>query len=414
MKVLRILILLGLLISCDNNVEVTVPIFGDNEFLEGTLDIPASAKIKMEGLYKVEQGNDFFGERVVLKWNKNKLSIFGEKHSVYFITNTGSDGMDIKFEGYWRFAVNNETGLTRLVISADNGGSGLLADTSSVDGIYIDGYYGNNNDSPNISLSLRYERPFSQKAINTKFYVIAHRGGGRTSDNLPASENTVEILNLTEVMGGNAIEIDVKLSKDRVPFLYHDRTINLRLVQKSVIWGNIEDFTFSQLRSLITLINGEKIPTLREVMEYVLEKTTIEFVYLDMKSEKYDIPEVVEIQLDILQRAENMGRTLDVYLGLPTETKIDHFMSFPGWENVPSLNEFEPEDVRKTNSQVWAPRWTLGLQNENVLQLQSEGRKVVNWTMDDAEFIQKFMNEGHCNGMVTNYPSLVAYYHYSR
>jgi glycerophosphoryl diester phosphodiesterase len=219
---------------------------------------------------------------------------------------------------------------------------------------------------------------------------------------------------LTELLGGNAIEIDVKLSKDRVPFLYHDKTINLRLTQKSTIWGNIEDFTFPQLRSLITLVRGEKIPSLREALTYVVEKTNIEFVWLDMKSTKNDIPEVIQIQKDILQRAEELGKKLEIYVGLPTDDKVEHFMSHPDWETTTSLNEFEPDDARRTKSEVWGPRWTLGMQNATVLQMQSEGRKVITWTMDDPDFIKQYMYEGHFNGMVTNYPTLVAYYHYSR
>jgi glycerophosphoryl diester phosphodiesterase len=60
---------------------------------------------------------------------------------------------------------------------------------------------------------------------------------------------TVEILALTERYGGNAVEIDVNNSRDSVPFLYHDKTINLRLTQKGPVWDNIEDFTFAQLRT---------------------------------------------------------------------------------------------------------------------------------------------------------------------
>ena len=414
MRIFGKIILIGIIIGCNNSVDVDVPQFNDGSYLDSTLDLPSSAKTKMEGVYKVNKGNDVFGNRVVLKWSRNGLSIFGENQAIYSILDAGSLNNEIRMEGYWRYAVNTETGLTRFVIPSDKGGSDLLTDTSDVKQIIIIGNYGYDVDTPNLVADLEYERPFSKEVTDTDFYILAHRGGGRTADNLPASENSVEILKLTELLGGNAIEIDVKLSRDRVPFLYHDRTINLRLTRKSTIWGNIEDFTFPQLRSLITLIRGEKIPTLLEALIYVVEKTNIEFVWLDMKSIKNDIPEVIQIQKDILQRAENLGKKLEIYVGLPTDDKVEHFMSHPDWETTPSLNEFEPDDARRTKSEVWAPRWTLGMQNETVLQMQSEGRKVITWTMDDPAFIKEYMYEGHFNGMVTNYPTLVAYYHYSR
>ena len=92
--------------SCDNLVDNTVPIFNDNTFMEGTIEIPSSAKAKMEGIYKVNNGQNVFGNEVVVKWNGNNLSIFGEKQSVYFVIKAGSKGNDIRIEGYWRYAVN--------------------------------------------------------------------------------------------------------------------------------------------------------------------------------------------------------------------------------------------------------------------------------------------------------------------
>jgi glycerophosphoryl diester phosphodiesterase len=49
-----------------------------------------------------------------------------------------------------------------------------------------------------------------------------------------------------------------------------------------------------------------------------------------------------------------------------------------------------------------------------VLELQNEGRGAFVWTIDDPAFIESFITEGKFNGMLTNYPSLVAYYHYTR
>ena len=86
-----------------------------------------------------------------------------------------------------------------------------------------------------------------------------------------------------ERFGATGVEIDLRLSKDGVPFLYHDGDVNLRLTQKSLIWGNIEDFTWPQLRTLLTLRNGEKIPSAREALEYVLEETELKTVWLDTK-----------------------------------------------------------------------------------------------------------------------------------
>jgi glycerophosphoryl diester phosphodiesterase len=58
--------------------------------------------------------------------------------------------------------------------------------------------------------------------------------------------------------------------------------------------------------------------------------------------------------------------------------------------------------------------WTKGLQKEEVDAIHAQGRRAFVWTVDKTEKMQEFMNEGHYDGMVSNYPSQVAYYYYTR
>ena len=89
-------------------------------------------------------------------------------------------------------------------------------------------------------------------------------------------------------------------------------------------------------------------------------------------------------------------------------------MEYPNYQSVPSLCELSVDDVRKVNSLVWSPRWTLGTQNDLVDQMHAEGRLAVTWTIDQPPWIRDFINEGHFDGLLTNFPYVVAYYHYIR
>ncbi len=412
MKNHSLLFLMSFLITaCNPDLEVLVPKFGQNSILEDTNVLSGSAKQKLEGIYRVVNGSDVFGPWVVIKWSGEYMSVFCERNASYFILQGGSLETVVFFEGYWRHATSTETGLAQFRISRETGGDYLINNAEKV-AIELTGTFGSGNNLPSQKISLSYDRYFSDTVFEKKFYILAHRGGGRTSDMLPASENTLNMFSLAERFGANAIEIDVKLSQDRIPFLYHDATINLRLTQKSPMWGDIEDFTFAQLRSFITLINGEKIPTLREALEFVLEETNLELVWLDMKSEKNDFPEVVPIQQEIMSRAQAMGRTLEIFTGLPSEKKITQFLSYEGYASVLSLCELDIEDVRRTGAEFWGPRWTLGTQNDKVNRMHAEGKRVITWTMDYSDFINQYIREGDFDGMVTNYPTLVAYYYY--
>ena len=74
-----------------------------------------------------------------------------------------------------------------------------------------------------------------------------------------------------------------------------------------MIWGDIESFTWAQLRSLVTLRNGEKIPSLREALEFVLEETTIRAVWLDTKDVDV-VPASIAILTEINERASSNGK----------------------------------------------------------------------------------------------------------
>jgi len=313
--------------------------------------------------------------------------------------------------GYWRYSTNTETGAATFYIPADEGGSEIISGDTSFTVIKFIGEYGFGNEFPANALTLIYKRPFSEEVMQSDFDILAHRGGGRNSDYLGVSENSIEMLEIAERFGTNGVEIDARLTKDGVPFIYHDNDINLRLTRKSVIWGNIEDFTWAQLRTLVTLRNGEKIPSLRESLEYILEETNIKVVWLDTKDVDV-VPASIELLTEINERAVNMGRNLKVYLGIPADEIYEAFLAQPNYQDVPCLVELSIDQAREANALIWAPRWTQGTQTAEVQQMQAEGRKVFTWTLDEENYIEQFINEGLFDGILTNYPTIVSYYHY--
>jgi len=408
-----IILLVGLLLfySCDNEVEVITPVVDPSNFLDQTTPLPGSAKPIMEGVYQVTKGNELLGDQVVVKWNRDRLSIFAGLNGGYLVLESGYLDSVIFFMGYWRYSTNTETGAATFYIPADEGGSEIISGDTSFATIKFIGEYGFGDEFPANPIILEYKRPFSQEVKQGNFDILAHRGGGRNSDYLGVSENSVEMLEIAERFGTTGVEIDARLTKDGVPFIYHDGDINLRLTQKSVIWGNIEDFTWAQLRTLVTLRNGEKIPSLREALEYILEETNIKVVWLDTKDVDV-VPASIELLTEINERAVNMGRNLKIYLGIPADDIYQEFLAQPNYQDVPSLVELSIDQVREANALIWAPRWTQGTQTSTVQQMQSEGRKVFTWTLDDANYIEQFINEGQFDGILTNYPTIVSYYHY--
>ena len=401
-------------ISCDTGVDYFEPEYLDGSILDGTSEITEQVRNSLEGIYTVLVGKDYFGKQLVLKWRGDKLAVYGSKAGSYFLLNSGEMDSIFFFEGTWKQMTTLETGLLRFKIGENDGACNLWNNSITPQSVKLNGSFGFSDNPNQRILELEYLRPFSNEVKSSKFLILAHRGGGRNSESLGASENTIEIIDKAGKLGANAVEIDIKLSKDNVPFLYHDTNINLRLTQESPIQGPIEDFTFPQIRTFIRLTNGERIPSLQEALEYVLNETNLRFVWLDMKSDRNSMPYVIPIQQEINRKAREMGRDLIVAIGLPSVDMREYFKAYPGYENIESINEGTVDDTRGTNSYVWAPRWTEGTQTNLVREMHSEGRIAITWTLDQIQFISKFINESEFDGVITNYPTIVAYYHYAR
>jgi glycerophosphoryl diester phosphodiesterase len=408
--IITFIILVLTLNACNKDTSVPVPVAGPNSIMNETHPLPGVSKLLMEGVYQVVSGSDFFGDKLVLKWNRCGISL-ACGNGKYFVLEAGHLDSVIFLQGYWRNGYTDGTGLASLYISRADGGVSILTGNSSQK-IIMRGAYGSQSGLPDQSLVLEYIRPFSDKVKNSNFYILAHRSGGRTSDRLPVSENSIEMINYTEKFGSTGIEVDVRITSDGVAFLYHDPDINVRLTQKGALAGPIENYTWAQLSTFVHLIHGEKIPTLEDALTFVVDSTLLRFVYLDIKAGTGAMAKVIPIQQRILERAAQKGRDLMVVTGIPSTDLLNDLLAYPDFQNIPSLCELSVEDVRLANSRVWAPRWTLGTQNDLVMQIHSEGRLAVCWTIDQVSWIREFLNNGLFDGLLTNYPYVVAYYHY--
>lgn len=416
-KGLWVFALLVLIVRCDVQEEwlLGVPSFMDKSILNEALPLTDASAYALEGIYRVIEGNDMFGDTLVLKQTRDKFSLFGLRNANYFIMDGGSHRNTIILEGYWRFAQNDNIGLARLTL--DNAASVLSGDTLAP--VTLIGIYGKDNTFPQQTLHLQLIERFSPKLRADPFIIGAHRGGGRTSDKLPVSENSIEMIRFTEYLGSNAIEIDVALTKDKIPVLYHDDDLNIRLVQKGPLFGRIEDYTFKQLRTFVKLIHGENIPTLKEALDVVKNDTKIRLVWLDVKS-----PEVLEyvmpIQENYMGKFQSANRNLSILMGVPSIEVYNELLTYPDYKNYPSICELEPSKVTAINAQAWAYRWTLGIQKDEIAKMHAEGRKCLVWTLDLPDFMEIYATYGgsasdlRFDGILTNYPSMLAYFHYVR
>lgn len=93
-----------------------------------------------------------------------------------------------------------------------------------------------------------------------KMMVAGHRGD---SANYP--ENTMAAFRAAIAAGADMIETDVRLTRDGVPVLIHDRTLD----RTTDCTGYIKDFNFAEIRKVNagTAELPQQIPTLEELLE---------------------------------------------------------------------------------------------------------------------------------------------------
>lgn len=415
-----IIILLIVFTACQKEYNAPIPNIKWDLFESSTaIPLNHSSVKSIEGVYKVINGQEDFGDEVVVKSSfikENadtvyKISVFCRTDISFFICDGKHIDSTILLYGYWRKMINTETGTVRFTIKSYRGANQILSTTPVIakDSILIEGLFGESENIPDRGIMLSFDRPLMR---NDSFQILAHRGGGRTADKLNVSENSIEIIKRSSQFGSTGVEIDIRLTSDGIPILYHDNTLNLRLIKPNGLTGDIENYSYAQLNGLVRLINGEKIPTLREALDAVIYNTSLEFVWLDTKYSG-SLQVIRSIQEEYIQKALLAGRQLKIFIGLPTVEQKDNFLNLANYSLIPSVCELSIDETRTVNALIWAPRWTLGIQSVEVAKMHSEGRKCIAWTMDVPEYIEQFINQGDFDGILTNYPSIVAYYEYA-
>lgn len=147
---------------------------------------------------------------------------------------------------------------------------------------------------------------------NGDVMVAAHRAA-----HAKYPENSVDAVREAIRLKVDIIEIDVKVSKDGVPFLMHDRTMDRTTNGK----GDPEELTWEELQRLNIVDKGKvtkwKIPSLETVLEVAHGNILVD---LDLKTDRIDdiirIVEKTDMKSDVLffdsdfkvlQRVQNKG-----------------------------------------------------------------------------------------------------------
>lgn len=129
-----------------------------------------------------------------------------------------------------------------------------------------------------------------KKPDRTPFYGVHYAHRGLFNNETDAPENSMNAFRRA-VNAGYGIEMDVQLSKDEVPVVFHDASLERMCGVK----GNVWEYTFAELQEMSLAVSGEKIPKFEDVLKLVDGK----------------VPLIVEYKLDKVQtRVCELGNEL--------------------------------------------------------------------------------------------------------
>jgi len=209
---------------------------------------------------------------------------------------------------------------------------------------------------------------------------IGHRGAkGHAAENtLPSFQKAIEL-------GVDMIELDVYQSKEGIPVVIHDQTID-RTTSGS---GLVSDYLASELQTL-------GIPTLEDVFHLVKNQCEINIEIKTFEATK-SVLEVIDANAFAKEKIilssfdwnalqEVRFHDNDIRIGVLTETDIDLAVAFAKFIKAYAIH----------------PYYHL-LTAENVQQMQAKKFKVYPWTVNEPEDII-FVQSLNVDGIITDFP----------
>ena len=238
------------------------------------------------------------------------------------------------------------------------------------------------------------------------------------------SPNSIESIRLAERIGSNAAELDVRVTRDGIPILFHDPSFSSSLVRGLFCNGLVNQLSLAELRASCLMRYGEQIPTVEAALDMMVNETELEGVYLDEKTPEGVLPSarlVAQLDTDLKIRNENDDpsddRKFGALIGIPNDDVLDAWHSAVTTlkaENsdriaagqtpleIPRcLLEYDSDKVIEEGCVAWGPTWTDGPQPDNVQKLRDHGIGTIFWTINESEFIEGFLTTSKPNGIIS-------------
>ncbi|MGC8586479.1 MAG: glycerophosphodiester phosphodiesterase [Candidatus Micrarchaeia archaeon] len=217
---------------------------------------------------------------------------------------------------------------------------------------------------------------------------IGHRGAG---GDVP--ENTLKSFAAAIESGVNAVELDVRKTKDGKLVIFHNEKVDKLLGTK----GYVSDFTLAQIKQFD--IQGEKIPTLDEALDFIDRK--VEKILVEIKepgTEKAILEKIKARKLEdhviIISFHEDALRKVR-----ELDKRIETGFIYASYKDPIAT-------ARELGAQYLLPLYRF-THTKDIERAHENGFKVIVWTINTKEEMEEFKNKG-VDGIATDYPSILS------
>jgi glycerophosphoryl diester phosphodiesterase len=271
----------------------------------------------------------------------------------------------------------------------------LLSRRERASGVYTDARVSRASPAEAIVTFFRTDQPL----------ILAHRGASRI-----APENTLTAFRLALEQGADGLELDVRLSRDGVPVVFHDAELSRTTDGQ----GRISEKTLAELRALDAgrwfdpCFAGEQIPTLEEVLKAFGDQTLYN---IELKTFGVRDDGLVRAVLACIRRQ-----------GLAHRTLLSSFNPLAlrrAWRLAPEiprglLVDLDlPLPLRRAWLAFLVPHQARHLQfrmieERTVSWCRRRGLAVMAWTVNDPQEAERLIRL-RVDGLITDEPALLAH-----
>ncbi len=227
--------------------------------------------------------------------------------------------------------------------------------------------------------------------------ILAHRGASAY-----APQNTMAAFRLAKRMRADAIEIDIHMTADQRLVVIHNDEID----EVSNGRGKVRDLTLEQLKQfdfgsyMDRRFRGEKIPELREVLQFVKDNNMQINIEIKHGDEAYPGMEAA-----LAEELRRYGMLEDTVVSSFNTMSLRRIKSrCPTLKCAQLCLQANPEEVLKNCFDGVHP-YFLSLTKEVVRACHSRGLFVNTWTVEEPETISTLLS-WDVDGIITNKPDV--------